>query len=211
MVYEYMGTDSPSRGGPSKRSAYAGAGTPSWDGGSREGGNQITAILCAHDLLVVRLDCRPGYLRAHGYLEGAFSVLWSPSPPSLFHFHVVVRYRHGLLPFPFLLPSSPSFPPSSLLFLPLFSFLPTSPLPPSHKKFTGSTLVGRKVMAAAAFNPKNLTLELGGKSPNIIFEDEDLVQAVNWAAHGILEKGEPEHDVSMWAQSIVGHAAARAW
>ncbi|KAJ7042261.1 aldehyde dehydrogenase domain-containing protein [Mycena alexandri] len=52
--------------------------------------------------------------------------------------------------------------------------------------FTGSTLVGRKVMAAAAAsNLKNVTLELGGKSPNIVFDDADLEQAVNWAAHGI--------------------------
>ncbi|KAG5729591.1 Aldehyde dehydrogenase [Termitomyces sp. T112] len=52
--------------------------------------------------------------------------------------------------------------------------------------FTGSTLVGRKVMEAAAkSNLKATTLELGGKSPNIIFEDADLEQAVNWAAHGI--------------------------
>jgi aldehyde dehydrogenase (NAD+) len=53
--------------------------------------------------------------------------------------------------------------------------------------FTGSTLVGRKVMEAAAkSNLKNVTLELGGKSPNIIFNDANLEQAVNWAAHGIL-------------------------
>ncbi|KAJ7733070.1 aldehyde dehydrogenase [Mycena maculata] len=52
--------------------------------------------------------------------------------------------------------------------------------------FTGSTLVGRKIMAAAAAsNLKNVTLELGGKSPNIIFDDADMEQAVNWAAHGI--------------------------
>jgi len=52
--------------------------------------------------------------------------------------------------------------------------------------FTGSTLVGRKVMTAAAnSNLKNVTLELGGKSPNIIFDDADLDQAVNWTAHGI--------------------------
>ncbi|KAF9232075.1 aldehyde dehydrogenase domain-containing protein [Melanogaster broomeanus] len=52
--------------------------------------------------------------------------------------------------------------------------------------FTGSTLVGRKVMEAAAkSNLKNVTLELGGKSPNIIFDDADLEQAVNWAAFGI--------------------------
>jgi len=52
--------------------------------------------------------------------------------------------------------------------------------------FTGSTLVGRKVMEAAArSNLKNVTLELGGKSPTIVFEDADLDQAVNWAAHGV--------------------------
>jgi aldehyde dehydrogenase (NAD+) len=61
----------------------------------------------------------------------------------------------------------------------------------SHMKiekvaFTGSTLVGRKVMEAAAkSNLKTVTLELGGKSPNIIFDDADLEQAVNWTAHGI--------------------------
>ncbi|KAF4610319.1 hypothetical protein D9613_010285 [Agrocybe pediades] len=52
--------------------------------------------------------------------------------------------------------------------------------------FTGSTLVGRKIMEAAAkSNLKTVTLELGGKSPNIIYDDADLEQAVNWAAHGI--------------------------
>jgi aldehyde dehydrogenase (NAD+) len=53
--------------------------------------------------------------------------------------------------------------------------------------FTGSTLVGRKIMEAAAkSNLKNVTLELGGKSPNIIFDDADLDEAVKWSAHGIL-------------------------
>jgi aldehyde dehydrogenase (NAD+) len=53
--------------------------------------------------------------------------------------------------------------------------------------FTGSTLVGRKIMEASAkSNLKNVTLELGGKSPNIIFNDANFEQAVNWAIHGIL-------------------------
>jgi aldehyde dehydrogenase (NAD+) len=62
----------------------------------------------------------------------------------------------------------------------------------SHMKigkvaFTGSTIVGRKIMEAAAkSNLKPVTLELGGKSPTIIFNDADLDQAVNWASHGIL-------------------------
>jgi phenylacetaldehyde dehydrogenase len=47
---------------------------------------------------------------------------------------------------------------------------------PGVKKvsFTGSTEIGRLVMAAAAPTTKRLTLELGGKSPNIIFADADL-------------------------------------
>ena len=57
-----------------------------------------------------------------------------------------------------------------------------------HKvAFTGSTLVGRKVMEAAAkSNLKTVTLELGGKSPNIIYDDADLDQALNWASFGLL-------------------------
>ena len=53
--------------------------------------------------------------------------------------------------------------------------------------FTGSTVVGRHIQESAAkSNLKNVTLELGGKSPNIIFDDADLDLAVRWAAHGIL-------------------------
>ena len=53
--------------------------------------------------------------------------------------------------------------------------------------FTGSTLTGRRVMEAAAkSNLKKVTLELGGKSPSIIFDDVDLKQTVKWVAHGIL-------------------------
>jgi acyl-CoA reductase-like NAD-dependent aldehyde dehydrogenase len=44
--------------------------------------------------------------------------------------------------------------------------------------FTGSTEVGRAVMASAAATTKRLTLELGGKSPNIVFSDADLDAAV---------------------------------
>lgn len=53
--------------------------------------------------------------------------------------------------------------------------------------FTGSTLVGRKIMETASkTNLKRITLELGGKSPNIIFDDADLDQTVKWSAMGIL-------------------------
>lgn len=52
--------------------------------------------------------------------------------------------------------------------------------------FTGSGVTGRKVLKASAdSNLKNVTLELGGKSPTIVFDDADLDQAVKWSAHGI--------------------------
>ncbi|KAI1201990.1 aldehyde dehydrogenase [Nemania serpens] len=52
--------------------------------------------------------------------------------------------------------------------------------------FTGSTLVGRTIMkAAAASNLKKVTLELGGKSPNIVFNDADIDQAISWVNFGI--------------------------
>ncbi|KAM0444326.1 hypothetical protein ACHAO4_010278 [Trichoderma viride] len=52
--------------------------------------------------------------------------------------------------------------------------------------FTGSTPVGRTILQAAAkSNLKKVTLELGGKSPNIIFNDADLDNAIKWANFGI--------------------------
>ncbi|KAG2222909.1 hypothetical protein INT45_013540 [Circinella minor] len=53
--------------------------------------------------------------------------------------------------------------------------------------FTGSVNVGRAIMKAAAeSNLKKITLELGGKSPNIIFDDvENLDEAVFWSRFGI--------------------------
>ncbi|MEW6071133.1 MAG: aldehyde dehydrogenase family protein [Planctomycetota bacterium] len=56
---------------------------------------------------------------------------------------------------------------------------------------TGSTAVGRRVMALAAETNKRVTLELGGKSPNIVFADADLDAAVKGALNGIFySKGE---------------------
>jgi len=40
--------------------------------------------------------------------------------------------------------------------------------------------------ASAESNLKVVTLELGGKSPTIVFDDADIDQALKWAAHGIL-------------------------
>ncbi|KAL8652564.1 MAG: hypothetical protein Q9210_002608 [Variospora velana] len=52
--------------------------------------------------------------------------------------------------------------------------------------FTGSTVVGRQVMkAAAGSNLKKVTLELGGKSPNIVFKDADIDNAISWVNFGI--------------------------
>lgn len=52
--------------------------------------------------------------------------------------------------------------------------------------FTGSTEVGHLIMAAAAnSNLKRVTLELGGKSPNIVFADTDLDEAVEGAHFGL--------------------------
>jgi betaine-aldehyde dehydrogenase len=51
--------------------------------------------------------------------------------------------------------------------------------------FTGSTEVGRKVMEAAAGTIKRVTLELGGKSANVIFADADLAAAANAAPAGV--------------------------
>src|SRR5712692_10516846 len=51
--------------------------------------------------------------------------------------------------------------------------------------FTGSTEVGKLIAKAAAENLTKVSLELGGKAPNVIFADADLDQAVNGAMMGI--------------------------
>ncbi|PNS18459.1 Aldehyde dehydrogenase [Sphaceloma murrayae] len=52
--------------------------------------------------------------------------------------------------------------------------------------FTGSTVIGRQILkAAAGSNLKKVTLELGGKSPNIVFEDADIDNAISWVNFGI--------------------------
>ena len=57
--------------------------------------------------------------------------------------------------------------------------------------FTGSTEVGKQIMREAAGTLKRLSLELGGKSPNIVFADADLDAAVRGATSGIFyNKGE---------------------
>jgi aldehyde dehydrogenase (NAD+) len=52
--------------------------------------------------------------------------------------------------------------------------------------FTGSTSTGRKIQdAATKSNLKRVTLELGGKSPAVIFDDADLEKAIFWSIVGI--------------------------
>jgi len=53
--------------------------------------------------------------------------------------------------------------------------------------FTGSTEVGKRVMAGAARNVKRVTLELGGKSANIVFDDCDLERAAATAPYGVFD------------------------
>jgi len=52
--------------------------------------------------------------------------------------------------------------------------------------FTGSTMVGRKIMQEAGKNLQNLSLELGGKSANIVLKDADLSIAVDGALYAFL-------------------------
>src|SRR5260370_2764524 len=76
--------------------------------------------------------------------------------------------------------------------------------------FTGSTEVGKQIMREAAGTLKRLSLELGGKSPNIVFADADMDAAVRGALTGIFSNkgavcaagsrlflGDPIHDPLM--------------
>jgi aldehyde dehydrogenase (NAD+) len=51
--------------------------------------------------------------------------------------------------------------------------------------FTGSTAVGQQIVRASAGNLKRLSLELGGKSPDIVFADADLATAIPGAGMGV--------------------------
>ena len=61
----------------------------------------------------------------------------------------------------------------------------------NHISFTGSEVVGKKIQAAAAKNVVPVTLELGGKSPQIVFEDADLEAALPFLVNsGIQNAGQ---------------------
>ena len=51
--------------------------------------------------------------------------------------------------------------------------------------FTGGTETGKRIMKAAAENLIPVTLELGGKSPAVVFEDADIDRIVDWVAFGV--------------------------
>jgi acyl-CoA reductase-like NAD-dependent aldehyde dehydrogenase len=53
--------------------------------------------------------------------------------------------------------------------------------------FTGSTEVGKQIMAGCAEQVKRVTLELGGKSANVVFADSDLEQAAATAPYGVFD------------------------
>ncbi|MEU5561811.1 aldehyde dehydrogenase family protein [Micromonospora musae] len=53
--------------------------------------------------------------------------------------------------------------------------------------FTGSTAVGTRIMAGCAAQVKRLTLELGGKSANVVFADADLVRAAATAPYAVFD------------------------
>jgi aldehyde dehydrogenase (NAD+) len=52
--------------------------------------------------------------------------------------------------------------------------------------FTGSTATATQIMKMAAIGLKNITLETGGKSPLLVFDDADMEQAVKWSHYGIM-------------------------
>ena len=55
----------------------------------------------------------------------------------------------------------------------------------AHVAFTGSSEVGREIVRASAGNLKSVSLELGGKSPNVIFADADIEGAIEGARDAI--------------------------
>jgi betaine-aldehyde dehydrogenase len=57
--------------------------------------------------------------------------------------------------------------------------------------FTGSSVVGKQILKSAADTVKRVTLELGGKSPNILFDDADFEAAIDGALFGVfINQGE---------------------
>lgn len=55
----------------------------------------------------------------------------------------------------------------------------------SMMSFTGSTRAGKAISRDAAENIKRVTLELGGKSPNIVFDDVDIEDRISWSVNAV--------------------------
>ena len=70
--------------------------------------------------------------------------------------------------------------------------------------FTGSTAVGRTVVAASAAGLKRVHLELGGKGANIVFPDADLAAAVNGTAFGVFHN---QGQACIAASRLIVHAS----
>ncbi len=75
--------------------------------------------------------------------------------------------------------------------------------------FTGSSAVGRQVMATAAATAKRVHLELGGKAPFVVFDDADLEAAVHGAVAGALING--GQDCTAATRAIVHHSLLDAF
>ncbi|GAE00283.1 hypothetical protein PVAR5_9024 [Paecilomyces variotii No. 5] len=75
--------------------------------------------------------------------------------------------------------------------------------------FTGSTFVGRLILQAAAkSNLNKVTVELGGKSPNIVFDDADIDNAISWANFGIFYTHGQRPDLLIAKEDIFGPVVA---
>ena len=75
--------------------------------------------------------------------------------------------------------------------------------------FTGSTEVGQQIMAGCAEQVKRVTLELGGKSANIIFADADLEAAAASAPYGVFDNA--GQDCCARSRILVEASAVRAF
>ena len=71
--------------------------------------------------------------------------------------------------------------------------------------FTGSTAVGKRIMAGCAEQVKNVTLELGGKSANIVFADTDLAAAAAAAPYAVFDNA--GQDCCARSRILVEHSA----
>ena len=83
-----------------------------------------------------------------------------------------------------------------------------------HLSFTGSVAVGRLIQAAAATNTMPVTLELGGKSPQIVFADADLDAALPFLVNaGIQNAGQTCSAASriLVERAVLRRGACSAW